>query len=178
MLSRLTHYTAVGTYHVVVTGKDAGNYVLDIELLPAQPTLTPTVTVQPGGCGPLLTVRQTVGGLRTETCVLGSAFYLDANNLPASTVVLKVIGTETLASPFDLGAWGAPGCFLEVQPIDQAPDTSSANGDFYWSLRTPMALWLIGLTIEQQLAVIDIGANPLNMTITNRVSSVCGISNQ
>ncbi|MCA8977704.1 MAG: hypothetical protein KDC98_23470, partial [Planctomycetes bacterium] len=180
LFSLLSTYVIPGTYYVAIKGENAGNYVLDITLTPMPAPGQATVTVRSGGCGPTLGLRQTVAGptVTTEVPVLGSTYYLDGGNMPANALLIRVIGTDPLPTPFDLGPIGAPGCLLFVDPIDQSPTVADASGHYYWPLRSsPLDIAFIGLTLEQQIAVVDPLANPLGITISNRVSSVCGAHN-
>lgn len=177
-LSLLTRYVAPGNFLVAVKGKDTGNYQLQLTLTPAAAPGQATLTVRPGGCGPTLGVYSTSAGptanLHTEAPVLGSAHYLNASGLQPNTFLFHVIGTETLTTFYDFGPLGAPGCFLEVLPIDQSPTFATASGEDFWRVGVPFRLDVIGLTVEQQIAAIDTQANSLQFVLSNRVSSVCG----
>lgn len=177
--SRLSHWVYPATYYVAVKGQDAGNYVLDIRFAPMTPPGAASVSMRGGGCGPTLGVRSTTisPNIITEVPVLGSTFFLCGANLPANAIIIKVIGTDPLTPALDLLALGAPGCIVEVDPIDQSFDMANAAGDYHWGLSSPLDPAYIGLTIEQQLAVFDTAANALGLTLSNRVSSICGIHN-
>jgi len=179
--------TTPGTYYLCVSGyygTSAGNYYLDIAGPTAPlPTGPSTVTIQAGGCAgsagtPALGTRATISfpAARPERAVLGSTFYLDGTNLPASAPLFRVIGFGALAVPFDLTGLGAPGCQVEVDPLSAVLSFSDAGGAHFWEFALPGGLVFVGLTLEQQLVVFDPPANGLGVTVSNRVSSVCGIT--
>lgn len=186
--SQLTYYISTpGTYYVVVSGYfgiSAGSYYLDILDLPPSLPIGPAVTViHPGGCAgsagtPRLETRlsSTGSGVRPERPVLGSQYWLDGRDLPANALVFAVIGFVAHAVPIDLTGFGAPGCQVEVDPIDWPIALADGNGDYFWAFALPSGLSFLGLPIEQQLVVHDPAANALGVTVSNRVSSVFGIT--
>lgn len=179
-LSRLEYnITTPGTYYVAVSGWDTGAYQLRISLAAATPLGDASVTIQTGGCGPTLGARANVAGpaVITETPCLGSEFYVDGAGIPANGPLLRVLGLGTLGTPYDLGPFGAPGCLVEVDPIDQSFAMADANGNDFWMISSPADPAFIGLPIEQQIAVLDGAANALGLTMSNRVSSVFGVDN-
>ncbi|MCA8948081.1 MAG: pre-peptidase C-terminal domain-containing protein [Planctomycetes bacterium] len=179
LLSRLTAALTPGTYYVVVKGFSSattGNYELAI----TGPKYVATVAAPAGGCAgsngtPRLGVRHGASfGETPERPVLGSTFVLDGTNLPTNTGLFRVIGLLSLAAPYDLGPFGAPGCAVEVAPIDQSIALVDGSGVHFWPLALPANCAYIGMPLEQQLVVYDPGANPLGVTASNRVSSVLG----
>lgn len=167
--------TTPGTYYIVVSGYDTGNYLLDITLAAPLPTGASTVTMQAGGCGVTLGNRACNQGDRPEVPVLGSAFFLDGAGMDANAPAFRVIGLGTLGSPFDLGSVGGPlGCNVEVDPISAVFFAADASGEDAWQLALPLDLGLIGLPLEQQLVALS-GAQVI--VASNRVTSVCGVTN-
>ena len=185
LYSQLTYnLPAAGTYYAVVKafGADIGTYNLDIIVTPPVPTGAASVTMRVGGCPgtagvPALGNRlSTTGpGVAPEQPVLGSTFYLDGTNLPAHAPLLRLLGFVPLAVPFALAPYGAPGCAVEVNTSTSFA-LADAAGVHFWGLATPVVPAFIGVTLEQQLAVIDPAANALGLTTSNRVSSIAGIS--
>ncbi|MCA8947968.1 MAG: PPC domain-containing protein [Planctomycetes bacterium] len=175
--SKLEIYVVPDVYHVIVKGYDPGNYVLECRLTPAATPGSATTIVRSGGCGPQLGVRLTAAGpvAAPELPILGSTFYVEGTNMPANAMTIHAIGTESLLIRFDLGPFGAPGCLVEVDPIDQSFATADANGVDHWGLVLPFRLAFLGLDIQQQIAVIDMNANALGVTVSNRVSSICAV---
>jgi hypothetical protein len=174
--SRVFSPNGTGSYTIDVVAAPPGTYV---GLGGGVPAGAASVTVHPGGCGPVLGTRTTpYPAVATEVPVLGSAFYVDGGSLPANAMLLRVIGVLPLATPFDLSSSGAPGCRIEVSPFDQSFAMADGLGRDYWCVPSPVRVGIIGLPIEQQLAVLDPGANALGLTVSNRVASVFGITNE
>ncbi len=173
--------TAPGTYYVAVSDYVSGNYVLDVTLTPPLPVAPATVVERPGGCGPRLGTRPVLlpagSTAHTELPVLGSQFWVDLTTVPANAPLLRVIGLTPLATPFDLSGQGAPGCVVEVAPLATTFVLADAAGRHFWRMDLPLALGLIGLPLEQQVAAIDPVANALGLVVSNRTSSVCGMTN-
>lgn len=174
--------TTPGTYYLCVSGyygTSAGNYYLDIAgpTVPL-PTGPSTTTVQTGGCGPAFGNRVAAGfsSAQPERCVLGTQFWLDATGLQPNAPMFRVIGLLPLASPFDLGPLGAPGCQVEVDPIDNSVGIADGTGVYFWNLDLPFSLDFVGLPLEQQIVALDPAANAAGLVASNRVSSICGIS--
>ncbi|MCA8977069.1 MAG: PPC domain-containing protein [Planctomycetes bacterium] len=179
-LSLLTYTVTPGTYYVVVKGWGVGFYDLAISMAPTGPA---TFVMRAGGCAgsagtPTLGTREssTHPGVRPELPILGSEFFVDGENIPANGPLMRVIGLDPLASPFDLTPYGAPGCQIEVDPLDQSFALADAAGVDFWGMLSPAAVALLGLTVEQQLAILDVSANGLGLTVSNRTSSVFGIT--
>jgi hypothetical protein len=96
--------------------------------------------------------------------------------MPANAPLVRVAGFSALNPPYDLGSSGAPGCFVEVDPLFVVFDQADASGVHFWNLDLPQNVAFIGVTLEQQIAVLDPAANALGITTSNRVSSVFGIT--
>ena len=64
---------------------------------------------------------------------------------------------------------------LHVATLHRGHWSGSAGVDF-WGMLSPAAVALLGLTVEQQLAILDVSANGLGLTVSNRTSSVFGIT--
>ena len=109
--------------------------------------------------------------------MLGSTFYIDGGNMAPGSLMLRLIGIHPLATPWDLGPLGAPGRQVEVDSLDRAFVFADATGSDYWPLTSPIIVGLIGLPIQQQIAVLDLSANAPGAVVSNRVSSVFGIEN-
>jgi hypothetical protein len=180
------NFTTPGTYYVAVSGyygTSAGNYYLDVlGPTPPLPTGTATTTMVAGGCvgsagTPVLGNRLSSTGtnVRPERLVLGSEFWLDGTDLPSNAPLLRLVGFGALAVPFDLTGLGAPGCLVEVDALGANFALADGAGVDFWSIATPSTLVFIGLPIQQQLAVLDAGANALGLSTSNRVASVAGI---
>lgn len=183
LLSKLSWPVTPGTYSAVIKSRDPGFYSLDLGVVSQLPVGVGTVTIRSGGCAgsaatPLLGTRLSSTGLgvRPELPILGSTFYVDGQLMPANAPLLRVIGLDPLSSPFDLSGLGAPGCQIEVDPIDQSFALADGNGVDFWGLGSPASIAFVGLTIEQQLVVLDAGANALGLSTSNRVSSVFGVT--
>ena len=172
--------TAPGTYYAVVSGWDAsstGNYLLRVTgPLAPLPTGQAVVTMQTGGCGPNLATRPAGFGTGSELPVLGSQFWVDATGMQPNTLLFRVIGLLPRTVPFNLGPLGAPGCQIEVNGLDASAGLSNAAGVLFWNINSPFTLSLIGLPLEQQVVALDGAANSLGVVVTNRVSTLWGIT--
>lgn len=179
-LSRLVfQLPAAGTYYAVVNGfgsgsAGTGNYILRIA------TPDAAVTIHAGGCPgsagtPTMSTRDAGSGQRPEQPVLGSDFYVDGDNLPANAPLFRIIGLVTLASPVNLTVFGAPGCLVEVDPLNTDFGLADANGEFVARVQTIYSPLFVGLPLQQQLAVLDLAGNALGLTFSNRVGAVCGL---
>jgi len=175
--------TAPGTYYMCVSGyygTSDGNYVLDIlGPLPPAPTGAASVTIQAGGCGgTMLATRLTnvlTPPIRTELPVLGSTFYLDGTGMEPNALAFRVVGFGVLGIPIDLFAFGGPaGCMVEVDPLGTTFILADGNGNDFWPMGTPADVGFIGLPFEQQLVALH---STMVVVASNRVSSVCGITN-
>ncbi|MCA8967364.1 MAG: PPC domain-containing protein [Planctomycetes bacterium] len=172
--------TTPGTYYAVVSGwgsGSTGNYLLRVTgPLAPLPTGQASVTMQSGGCGPNLSTRPAGTGSGSELPVLGSQFWVDGTGLQPNTLLFRVIGLLPRNVPFNLGPLGAPGCQIEVNGLDASAGISDAAGVLFWNVNSPFTLALIGLPLEQQLVALDSGANALGVVVSNRVSTLWGIT--
>lgn len=166
--------TTPGTYYAVVKawGGSLGNFTLRIlGPLPPVPTGAATVTAQVGGCSG---ATLGVAAPGSEVPVLGSAFYLTGSGMDINTPAFRVIGLVT-GPAFDLGTAGGPAlCLVDVAPVDSTLVMTDGVGNDNWLLATPVDVAFIGLPYETQIVALD--AVDL-IVATNRVSSVCGITN-
>ncbi|MCA8978133.1 MAG: PKD domain-containing protein [Planctomycetes bacterium] len=94
--------------------------------------------------------------------VLGTTLTVTANHLPTSSA-LMVMGVSNTTSafgalPYDLAAFGAPGCWLRVSPEMARLFTGTLNRAD-WVLGIPNNGHLFGVQLYQQAAVFDPGAN-------------------
>jgi len=90
--------------------------------------------------------------------------------------MFRMIGLAPFATPIDLGQYGAPGCFSEVDAFGSTFVLADANGNDFWTMTSPFRLMFIGLPFEMELVVLDPPANALGVVTSNRVSGVFGIS--
>lgn len=165
---------AAGTYRVAVRalqGSAAGSYRLDLSASAAA-----RVTTWPGGCaGRTLDVAKTALGpgapLRLERPATGSTWSLRGEHLGSAGFAFHVVGFT--ATALDLTPLGASGCTLEVAYVDTVFQFADATGRALWWLRIPDSSNLLGASLENQVAVLDL-SNPLGVTLSNRVSAVLG----
>lgn len=179
----LYQVTAPGVYFAVVSDYGTGNYELAVDFAATMPSGAATVVIHPGGCGPsggvpAFGTRATPApsSVRPELPVIGTTFYVDLTNVPANRLIARLFNLTPLQTPLSLAPFGAPGCDSEVDDPFVDFSTTDGNGVHFWGLLVPAAPSLIGLPLEKQVAVLDTAFNVLGARLSNRVSSVLGVS--
>jgi hypothetical protein len=124
-----------------------------------------------GGCAgtagtPHLSVRG--AGNPTELPWLGTEFFVDETNLPAGGVYFRLLGLAGLSPPFDLGVLGAPGCLVEVNSLATTLAFASPGGTGFWGFQLPSVPAYEGTQLFYQLAALDLPANALGLTTSNK----------
>jgi hypothetical protein len=104
----------------------------------------------------------------TELPWLGMEFFLDVTSLPVNAAYFRLLGTSAPPAPFDLGPLGAPGCLVEITPGSTLLAFASAAGDGFWGISLPGNPGFAGLSLYWQIAVLDLPANALGITMSNR----------
>ncbi|MHC4853860.1 MAG: hypothetical protein ACYTF5_17775, partial [Planctomycetota bacterium] len=101
-----------------------------------------------------------------ETPSVGnSRFRLTAIGLPPAARLMFILGMQRNHQSFDLGAMGAPGCFLHSDILIQMFFTSSAGnaerseGQFSLPLPIPNTAALKGLFFRTQVGAVDSSKN-------------------
>jgi hypothetical protein len=143
------------------------------------PATTASFQVLGTGCtGPLgVPVLVPVGGARPR---LGHAFPLLLANVPDSPLNLAfgVIGSSSMtwsggALPFELGAIGAPGCWLRIDPEVVVPLVLQ-NQTATWDLAIPAAAAFAGTAFCVQAAIVVPGWNMANLVVSDAGQGVVG----
>jgi hypothetical protein len=75
--------------------------------------------------------------------------------------------------PFDLGAFGMPGCQLQVDPAGTL-FVAGSGGRAVWTFTVPNRAALLGLQFHNQAGVVDPGANAAGFTVSNAGAGVIG----
>jgi hypothetical protein len=177
LYSRIQIRLQPGTYYLDMQsyqGRYAGGYTLDLRCGSGGGGGSPaSFTAHPGGCaGSAGTPR--LGARPGELPLLGSTFAIDLQNLPARARAFSFLGLSTtstgggLGLPFDLAPLGAPGCLLEVDPVEVQGLLADAQGIATAYLPIPGDRSLLGLSLHSQALVVDAGANVLGLTLSNR----------
>jgi hypothetical protein len=168
-LSRLSFFFSTpGTYYLAVSGYGATNGVGAYQL--AVRSTPPAFLESAGGCAgsagiPRLSVR---GANPTELPWLGTEFFVDETNLPASAVYLRLLGVASFPVPVNLGPLGAPGCLVEVNPLVISVGAGTPAGTGFWGFPLPANAAFAGGELHYQIAVIDLPANALGLTTSNK----------
>jgi hypothetical protein len=186
LYSRIQIQLAPGTYYLNVESYRnlyAGGYTLDLRCgggsgggggSPA------SFQIHAGGCAgtagaPTLSARP------GELPLLGSTFALDTAPVPAGARVFGLLGASAsmtsggVALPIDLTNLGAPGCSLDVDPVQTFSVT--ARGDVAtFFLPIPTDPSLLGGRLHAQSLVVDGAANPVGLITSNRGTLVLGDS--
>jgi hypothetical protein len=110
-----------------------------------------------------------VPGLRsTNQPQIGKQFTLQWDNLPTNSSFYLALDLSCLATPFDMGAMGAPSCFLYgALMIPVGPFPSPASGTFQLSATLPNDSNLLGTGVILQSVILAKGANPIGLLATN-----------
>jgi hypothetical protein len=168
-LSRLSFlFTTPGLYYLAVSGyggtTGVGNYQLAIRSTP--PAFVQSANACTGSAGtPTLSVR---GANPTELPWLGTEFFVDETNLPASAIYFRLLGLASLPVPFDLGPLGAPSCFVNVNPAASTLVLGDPSGTGFWGIILPNVGAFAGIELHYQLAVLDPAANAAGLTTSNK----------
>jgi len=98
---------------------------------------------------------------------------------PSSRAAALALGTSTTTwqgqpLPFDLTPLGATGCQVLVAPQLWLQTTTNQLGSTTLGLTIPSSSSLIGLRFSGQSWFLDPGANPLSVTVSNRVDASIG----
>lgn len=186
LYSRIQIQLAPGTYYLNVESYRnlyAGGYTLDLRCgggggggggSPA------SFQAHPGGCAgssglPVLTARP------GELPLLGSTFALDTAPVPSGARVFGILGANAsvtsggVALPIDLTNLGAPGCSLDVDPVQTFSVTAIGDVATFF-LPIPNDPALLGGSLHAQSLVVDSAANQVGLITSNRGTLVVGDS--
>ncbi|GEM_PF-6959126 len=123
------------------------------------------------GSGGWLPARSWSGALAT-----GKTASLRISRVLGGTTAIHFLGTNrtkfgSVSLPFDLGPFGAKGCFLEAAPIlfngSLTTGTGPGQGTATFKLSVPANPVYVGATIYDQWMVLDKGANALGMVFSS-----------
>ncbi|MEM7200180.1 MAG: LamG-like jellyroll fold domain-containing protein [Planctomycetota bacterium] len=110
---------------------------------------------------------------------LGGRWRLRARNGPATQPAVLALGTSTqlwlgLPLPLGLAAVGAAGCTVWTGPEVWLPTVTNPAGTAMAELPMPVDPSLLGAELFAQWWLVDPGANPLGVILTNGLASVVG----
>jgi hypothetical protein len=163
-----------GLHNVVVRGVEGsqpGSYLLDVTSVPAAAGV-----VFPGGCnGRQLALATAIHGqgspLVREVPRFGSSYSVQGSGLGGFGFSFHMLGLQ--GQQFDLTPLGAPGCTLEVVPLDTALRVAGPQGSATWTTPIPDALVFLGTQLHSQVIVWD-QSNAFGFTTSNRVVGFVG----
>lgn len=163
-----------GVHQVAVRGVDGsqpGAYLMDVTVAPSA-----SGVVFSGGCNgrSLSLATSSVGGgppRVLERPRLGGTYTVDGSGLGSLGYCFYAVGTQPQS--LSLTPLGAPGCALEVVPIDVQFRFADSAGAASWSLSIPSTTVVVGTQLHSQVAVLDL-SNALGLTTSNRVLGVVG----
>jgi hypothetical protein len=171
LLSRMQTFVPAGTYYLEVVGfaTSTGSYLMTVRCNGGAQFQMFGGTVCPGTGAvlPGYQVRQ------YEVPLVGSTLVADFFQLPANAAAFAILGFNRQVSsgglplPFNLGAFGAPGCLIAIDPLATALYLADATGRTRWPLAIPMQASLVGIRFGQQGVVLDPTANALGLTTTD-----------
>ncbi len=112
---------------------------------------------------------------------LGTSFTVDLSSLGTGLLVTPfgTLGASRstylgLALPLDLGVLRAPGCQLLVS-MDVVSPLMNVGGGATWTIPIPNVPALSGAALHQQALVVDPGANPLGLVVSNGLTATLGL---
>lgn len=152
-------------------GSVAGRYYLDLH-----GSTGASVATGAGGCGGRVLAAGTSNSgpgapLVIERPTIGTTWSLVGQSLGANGIALHVVGFAPVL--LDLTPFGAPGCTLEVDYVAVLPQLADAAGSARFVTPLAEAPSLLGASLVSQAAVLDF-ANPLGITLSNRVTATVG----
>lgn len=108
----------------------------------------------------------------TGTPQIGDTFRVRIAQARAAAPVLLLMGLgisscQGLPLPLDLGAYGAPGCSLLIDPFDTQVVVSNASGQGSFQYSIPNNIYALGLHFYEQAFPADPGANALGLAASN-----------
>ena len=147
-----------------VYGQQPGAYSLDSTWV----CDSPTRYFGPGGCGPQ------GGPVLTAVCetlqvMWGRTFYLAVRDAKPSALTLLLLGSIETGSwggitiPQALAAFGAPGCWLAIDPLAILSKNADQSGLASYGFSLPSYPAFLGQWIRFQGVALDPGANPLGI---------------
>ena len=157
----------VGGQLSIVDGQPAQNLAL---LVPTCPAAATTAGAGCIGSGGLLALTP------LSLPYLGSSQRSRATGLPANAIGIGILGTTPVAVPLSsLLAQGLPGCTLLASP-DALTLLPANGGAATTSITIPNAQALVGIVLQQQVAVAEIavGGGINAVTSTNALSLTIG----
>jgi len=99
---------------------------------------------------------------------ISKRFTLQWDRLPATSPFFLALDFSCLATPFDMGAMGAPNCFVYGSLlIPVGPFPAQASGTFQLSAVLPNDTKLIGTGLILQSVILAKGANAPGLLATN-----------
>ena len=115
-----------------------------------------------------------------EVAQIGTHFTMRVNNALPNAGVVSMLGfsnTEAnggIPLPLDLTSFGAPTCFLRVDPAQTSFGVADAGGFWFWDLPIPNDLFLNGLPFYVQVACLDAALNTFGISVSNDAKVVLG----
>lgn len=163
-----------GLHHFVVRGVEGsppGSYLMDVTAVPSAAGV-----VFPGGCnGRSLTLATAVHGVAAplvrEYPRFGSSYSVQGSGLGAFGFSFHLLGLQ--GQSFDLTPLGAPGCTLEVVPLETVLQVTGPSGGAAWTTPIPDAVVFLGTQLHSQVVVWD-QSNAFGFTTSNRVVGFVG----
>lgn len=114
-----------------------------------------------------------------DTPQIGNTFRVRVNQCRPSTVALLLFGMSAtswngLSLPFDLGAFGAPGCALLVENLIASALVTNGSGATNLQYSLPYDIYVLGQSFYNQAFVFDPTANAFGFVASNAGHGVFG----
>ncbi|MCA8975496.1 MAG: PKD domain-containing protein [Planctomycetes bacterium] len=109
---------------------------------------------------------------------VGSPMNLEVDNLPFNTALMLTGLNKTTSPlgslPLDLTTYGAPGCFLRVNP--QSTEMLLGVSHYAsWGISIPPGTALLGMRIYNQALVVDTGFNSAGAVVSDATGMLIGL---
>jgi len=98
------------------------------------------------------------------SAVLGQSLSISVGNALSKAPMYLLIGLNQLPTPFEMVAWGAPGCRLQISSEIITVQVADANGNYTGKFGVPNTSSMVGTKVYTQAFPFDFKANTFGTT--------------